>query len=104
VRVQLYQNSMRELARILRPGTGRAVILLLWRKAPGILRSTFGNWLAVENSFQIDMEGLIAEVMILKRTPSPAPKPMRQTRCERDAKRQWRPTADSTTAQAADAV
>eukprot|EP00958_Prasinococcus_capsulatus_P012924 scaffold1312_cov393-Prasinococcus_capsulatus_cf.AAC.9 len=79
-------------------------VVLATKTAPGILRSTFGNWLAVENSFQIDMEGLIAEVMILKRTPSPAPKPMRQTRCERDAKRQWRPTADSTTAQAADAV
>ena len=32
VRVQLYQNSMRELARILIPGSGRAVVLLLWRK------------------------------------------------------------------------
>eukprot|EP00898_Chlorokybus_atmophyticus_P007740 jgi/Chlat1/7968/Chrsp69S00588 len=72
---QLYERVMREFARVLRPSTGRAVLLARGRISENVLATAAGDCLQLEMTLPVDMEGMRVELHVIARTASPPPPP-----------------------------
>ncbi|GAQ80022.1 hypothetical protein KFL_000440230 [Klebsormidium nitens] len=68
-RNNVFPSVLKEIARVLVPGTGRAVLLCQGRKVRADLkRVPTRDFFLLEKTFSIDMEGILVDVHILQRT------------------------------------
>lgn len=82
----LYKQFLLELGRILKPSTGRSVLLTYDRRSCNMALQTAGDLYRITKMLGVNIGGLQAAVYVLKRTDTPyeqfKPKAMKHTKCK----------------------